>query len=272
MKLAMSTADAAPGTAPLLFLGDICQNLKKAAALGYSAIEIHTRENISLDYPEILKTCNELDMRISVLVTGRLQKDEKVTLIDDDAARARIAVDGLKKYVDMARKLKSDVIIAWLRGVVPDIRRLSFYEKRLADNIKELAGYAGDNNVRIYIEGLNRYEVNYLNTARDIVGFIEGYAIPNTYAHLDTFHMNIEEANIGDAIRACAGKLAYIHFADSNRKYPGAGHIDFASIVKALNAINYKGYITVECLPDPNGEEAARLAAENIKSMFTCAE
>ncbi len=51
---------------------------------------------------------------------------------------------------------------------------------------------------------------------------------------LDTFHMNIEEADICLSMEKYVKKLGYFHVADSNRLYPGAGHIDFSSIVLTL--------------------------------------
>jgi sugar phosphate isomerase/epimerase len=268
LKIAVSTADGAPDTAPLLLLGDICENLKKAHMLGYSAIEVHTRENSSLDFEKILTTCKELDMNISAIVTGRLHNEKKVTLIDDDIPKVKIAMEGLKKYIEIAHTLQTNIIIGWIRGNFPNKSVAEVYEKRLAENIRELAVYGMSKNVKIFIEGLNRYEVNYLNTGKDIVNFIEKYKLTNTYVHLDTFHMNIEEENINDTIKYCSDKLGYIHFADSNRKYPGAGHLDFSSIIETLQAINYNGYVSVECLPEPTGEEAARLAIEKIRSII----
>ena len=72
----------------------------------------------------------------------------------------------------------------------------------------------------------------------------------------DTYHMNIEESNMGDALRAVGEKLYYLHIADSNRAAPGRGHIDFGEIAQALNDINYDGWIAMELLPaaaDPFG-------------------
>jgi sugar phosphate isomerase/epimerase len=267
IKLAVSTADIAPNTAPLLLLGDICENLRKANMLGYSAIEIHTRENAQIDCKKILRACNELGMKISAIVTGRLHNEEKVTLIDDDSVKTKIALKGLKEYINIAQLLKTDIIIGWIRGNIPDKGKTDFYEKRLADNIKILADYALGKEVRIFIEAINRYEVNYLNTGIEILDFIKKYKIPNTFIHLDTFHMNIEEKSITDTIKQCADKLRYVHFADSNRKYPGAGHLDFLNILRTLKDINYEGYITIECLPKPTGEEAAKFAAQIIGSI-----
>ena len=63
----------------------------------------------------------------------------------------------------------------------------------------------------------------------------------------DFFHMNIEETDIAESIRAAGGFLKHIHLADSNRRHPGAGHIDFRPALAALGAINFDGYMALEC-------------------------
>lgn len=128
--------------------------------------------------------------------------------------------------------------------------------------------YAKEKGVKIFIEAINRYEINTMNTAGDVVDLIDEYELTNTFVHLDTFHMNIEEVNIAKAIELCGDKLGYIHFADSNRSYPGAGHIDFSKVIKALHHINYKGCISVECLPLPDRLHAAQNALYNSKQFI----
>ena len=102
------------------------------------------------------------------------------------------------------------------------------------------------------------------NTAEETLAFINTYGLSNTYVHLDTFHMNIEEADMAKSIRSCGDKLGYIHFADSNRLYPGAGHIDFAPVMKALAETAYAGSLSVECIPLPDSRTAALMG---IKAM-----
>ncbi len=268
LLLAVATTDAAPDTAPLLLKGSVYENLKKASDLGYSAIEIHTRENADLNLEKIKQLSMDLGVKISALVTGKLHNEEKITLIDDDPTSVTKAVEGLKKYIDLASILGTDIIIGWIRGKIPDLNSFDKYEKRFAKNIKELSSYASKKNVKIHIEAINRYEINFLNTGKEVLDFIEKYQLENVFIHLDTFHMNIEEANIYETLKICSSKLGYIHFADSNRNYPGAGHLDFQKIIDTLRQIQYKGYISVECLPNPSGEKAAEMAMKNIHRLW----
>jgi 5-keto-L-gluconate epimerase len=76
------------------------------------------------------------------------------------------------------------------------------------------------------LEAINRYETNCLNTADQTLELIKKTGNRSIKVHLDTFHMNIEETNIAESIIRCGASLGHMLFADSNRHYPGAEHID----------------------------------------------
>ena len=80
--------------------------------------------------------------------------------------------------------------------------------------------------------------------------------------------MNIEDADMSKAILDCGDLLGYIHIADSNRRFAGAGHIDLKEIFNSLKAINYKGFISAECLPLPDSETALSGWIQGIKNAF----
>jgi sugar phosphate isomerase/epimerase len=65
--------------------------------------------------------------------------------------------------------------------------------------------------------------------------------------------MNIEEKDPAQTIVAAGGRLGHVHLADSNRQYPGQGHINFAALISALRQIGYSAYLSGEMLnyPDP---------------------
>ena len=264
--IAISTAADAPVTAPILLAGDISTNLIAAGRLGYQAVEIHLRENEDIDYEKELAICDEYNVKVATIVTGRLAVQEGVSLTDASVKKAEKAASGIIKYIDIASRFGADIIIGWIRGVISGSKE--DYEQMLGERMKHLEAYAKKQGVKIFVEGINRYEINSMNTAADIVDWIDRYGLENTYAHLDTFHMNIEERDIAAAIKYCGDKLGYIHFADSNRHYPGNGHLDFEKVMKALDAVRYKGVISVECLPLPDRNSAAECALKNVRSMM----
>ena len=78
---------------------------------------------------------------------------------------------------------------------------------------------------------------------------VEEVNLENVGVMGDTFHMNIEETDMGEALRKVGKRLYYLHIADSNRAAPGRGHIDFENIAQALKDIDYHGWISMELLP-----------------------
>ena len=67
-------------------------------------------------------------------------------------------------------------------------------------------------------------------------------------AHLDTYHMNIEEHSFAGAVReaAAAGRLGYVHVGESHRGALGTGSIPWAEFFGALTEVGYEGIVTFE--------------------------
>ena len=93
---------------------------------------------------------------------------------------------------------------------------------------------------------MNRYETNLLNAGARVLRFIDEVGKPNVFVHLDTFHMNIEEADCVGAIELCADRLGYFHVNENHRGYLGAGMIAFAPSFRALRRIGYDRTIGFE--------------------------
>lgn len=267
-KLAVSSADEAPETAPILLQGSVVENLQKAGELGYNAIEVHMREDTELNYQAILDEYERTGVRISMVITGRLSTEGHCSLISDEPYIVSATMQCMRQYIDVAQRLQAGIVIGWVKGNIPHGAKREKYLDRLAKNLRILSEYGYERGVPLNIEVINRYEVNVFTTAEETMAFIEKYQLENCYAHLDTFHMSIDECNPLDAIRRCKGKLGYFHVADNSRRYPGSGQLDFPGILKALEEIDYKGYVAVECLPYPNGEQAATNAAAYLKNLM----
>lgn len=266
-KYALSTAEDAPLSAPILLTGSINDNLITANKLGYNAIEIHTRPDEKIDFNSVRDTMATYNVQISAIITGRLNTEGLCNLIDDRPYVMQTAMQGMYQYIDIAEKLNSDIVLGWVKGNVPAGKNRDKYLKRLATNLDILANYAGERNVKIHAEVINRYEVNIFTTGKETMDFIKNWYLDNVYVHLDTFHMNIEETNMLETIRYCKDKLGYFHVADNTRSYPGSGQLPFPAILKTLQDINYDGYLSVECLPGNNREQTALSALKYLKSI-----
>ncbi|WP_369018254.1 sugar phosphate isomerase/epimerase [Thermatribacter velox] len=158
----------------------------------------------------------------------------------------------LKSVIKMASELGTGVVV----DVVPSACMKTVSEaprnkeiEWVVPAIQEAADYAAELGVRLAIEAWNRYETYFLNRCEQVLDLVHRINRPNVGVWLDTFHMNIEESSIPDAIRLAGKELFYLHIADSNRAAPGRGHIDFKPIIEALKDIGYTGYLSMELLP-----------------------
>lgn len=118
--------------------------------------------------------------------------------------------------------------------------------KRAVANVKEIAKHAEQRDIILGMEVLNRYEGYLINTCEQCLEFIEEVNMPNVQVMLDTFHMNIEEDNMGAAIRLAGNKLAHLHIGEQNRQVPGKGSMPWNEIGLALRDIDYQGAVVME--------------------------
>lgn len=264
---ACSSADTAPKTAPILLTGDVCDNLRKAAAMGYDCIEVHTRETVEWDYDAINACAAECGCKVGMIITGRLNTEGKCDLINDIPYIQEAAVKGMKQYIDMAAKLNAGIVIGWVKGNIPAGGDKNRYMDTLGRNLKILNAYAKTQDVPLCIEIINHYEVNIFTTADELMTFLEKYQLDNCYAHLDTYHMMLDETDMKAAVYRCKGKLGYVHLADYGRQYPGAGEFNFSEVLHSLDEIDYDGILSIECFPIPDGETAAKNGLQYMKSL-----
>jgi hypothetical protein len=118
------------------------------------------------------------------------------------------------------------------------------------DGLRAAGEYAAERGVSVALECWTRFETYFLNRLEQAVELWEAIGLSNGGVMGDTFHMNIEEASLADAIRHAGPHLAHMHLADSNRLPPGYGHTDFREVLRALHEVDYTGWLAFELLPD----------------------
>ena len=139
----------------------------------------------------------------------------------------------------------------WNHEMIPNKEKKKLLKKSV-NILSELTRFSKDFGVYLLLEPLNRYSTPFCCNTADAI-FVTS-KVNNDYFSilLDTYHMNIEEVDFSDSIIKSKNFLKHIHFADSNRKMPGLGHINFNSILKTLKKIQYNNYIGLEPIVDRN--------------------
>ena len=131
--------------------------------------------------------------------------------------------------------------------------------KYAAEPLRRVGDRAAEMGITLGIEMVNRFECPLLNTAEEGLRFLRAVGSEGVRLHLDTFHMNIEEADPAEAVRRAGNRLCHIHFAENDRQLPGNGHIDLEAILRALHEIDYRGTIVIEAMTRPYGSFSDRL-------------
>jgi D-psicose/D-tagatose/L-ribulose 3-epimerase len=225
----------------------------KAREIGFDAVEISL---IAGPDTPIAAMRTELDaLGLGVFASMGLPLDKDITSPDESTRRA--GIEYLKRCVETAARLGSPILgglpyVPWLH--FPSERDLRPFRDRSAQAIREVAATASDLGVTICIELINRFETYIFNTVDEGMAYLAQVDHPSVRLQLDTYHMNMEEDDLPAAIRRAGSQLGHFHCADSNRKPPGGGHINWSSIKDALDDIQYSGPLVIECFPDPAAE------------------
>lgn len=267
LKYSVTAAEQASDTAPILLKGDFCKCSDDAAKIGYQHMEIHLRYASQVDGYLLKSCCEERGITISTIGTGMGYTVDQLSLTDDNKQIRKLALERLIDHIDLGAILNCGVIIGSMRGRIAGRKLYKTYENYCLDGMKRLSEYAGARAVPLFLESINRYELNYLNTVEQTLAVIEKLASTGLKILVDTFHMNIEEPDIVESILLCGKHLGHVHLADSNRFYPGAGHIDFKAVIRALHSLNYQGFAALECLADPDPLTAARKGLDHLTAL-----
>ena len=194
---------------------------------------------------------------------GLASIDGGIGLLDPDPTKRAATRDQIRARLDLAGALGAHGVLLvpqFGRGpVLPDLTPLhsavTLERDLLIAQLRKLLPAADATGVPLYLEPLNRYEAYIVNRIEQGLA-IGGEAGPTLGVMADFFHMNIEEADIAASIAAGAGKIVHVHVADSNRRQPGRGHLDFRPGLAALRAGRYDGYYGFECAIDGPPETA----------------
>jgi sugar phosphate isomerase/epimerase len=253
---------------PFVFSDGLAAGCAKAAEHGFDAVEIFPESAAALDAGGLKSLLANYNLKIAAIGSGAGWVKHRLHLTDPDAAVRRRAREFIAAFIDCAGGFGAPVIIGSMQGRWGDGVTRAQALAWLAEAFEELAPRAAVHGVTLLYEPLNRYETNLLNRVDDTLGFLKPLRAQNVKLLCDLFHMNIEEAAVGDALRLAGHQLGHIHFADSNRHAIGFGHTDIAPVVQALRDTGYAGYVSGEVLPLPDGDTAAKQTIASIKRWF----
>ena len=195
---------------------------------------------------------------------------------DFDAERRRDAVENMKSLLSVIAEIGGRGAVTpaayglFSRNLPPFEPPRTAAEDRevLLEALSELAEHAARAGSVVLLEPLNRYEDHMLNRLEQAVALCDEVGSDALLVMADFFHMNVEEADVAEAIRRARSRLAHVHLADSNRAEPGAGHTDFATGFRALREIGFDGYMALECRLTGPPEEVLPAVARRLRGLM----
>jgi len=252
---------------PFVYWETLAESCRRAKSLGFDGVEIFSPGPETLRDPALAEVVFGSGLFIAALGTGAGWLKHKLRLTDAQAEIRLRAIEFLREMLEAASRLAAPLIIGSMQGrwegAVSKAEALDW----LGEGMSELDTLAGRLGGRLLLEPLNRYESNLLNRTSEGMEFIRRHECRNTMVLADLYHMNIEEADVGEALRDLGESLGHVHFADSNRLAMGLGHTDAGRVARVLKSMEYDGYVSAEVLPLPSSDEAA---AQTIRTFRAC--
>jgi len=267
MNLSIVLSTHAAAFQAVAFKGDFEANVAKIASWGYDGVELAVRDPKLVNAGQLERVISEQGLSVPAIGTGQAWGEEGLSFTSNDPAVRAAAIERISSHIPLAAHLDAIVILGLIRGVTPKGQTHEQSMEYLVEAIQECAVAAEGSCVRFALEPMNRYETDLIHTAAEGMELIERVGKDNFGLLLDTFHMNIEEADIGDSIRACGDRIFHFHVADSNRWYPGAGHLDFGAILDDLEGTGYQGFVSGEFMPLPDADTAARNGVDYLRAL-----
>ena len=236
---------------------DHAKYIKKAKNIGFDVLEFQAQPLLEMTDDKI-RSLKALADEVGIELTYSLGLDRNydVSSLDENVRKG-----GVEYLQNIIRKMNvggGTLLsgVSYAGWGTPDnfLGDKRPYWEQSIKSMKEIIKVAEECGVTYCVEAVNRFETCLINTAEEALRYVAEIDSPNIGVLLDTYHMNIEENSIGDAIRLVGSRLRHFHTGENNRTAPGRGHINWDEIFSALSEIGYKKNIVSEPFVIMGGE------------------
>lgn len=230
---------------------------KKVAEMGFDAIEIAVEDPSQIDNDAVKKALGKY--HLTPIVCGAFGRTRDLT--HEDPVIHLQCFQYIEDCLKCCKAWNAGFVAGPMYSAVGKTRMLSA-EKRNAEwdlavrNLRIACEMAARYDCYLALEPLNRFESDLVNTAKDVCRMIDEIEHPAAKVMLDSFHMNIEESDPYQAIVDAGDRLIHFQISENHRGIPGTGITPWNAYQRGLNAINYKGVVSIESFT-PNNQELA---------------
>lgn len=233
---------------------------------GYAAAELMVRDPTGLNAAEIRRLASDAGITIPAVSTGQLRKEDGLSLCHTDPVARRQSVDRTMRVIDFAAEFGAQVNIGTLRGHLPAGREPALAAAR--ESFEIILEHAASAGVRVAVEPQCRYVINWLNTLQEALEWSRQFGEPRLGLLFDLYHALLEEQSVHAALVRASPHVTWVQFSDTNRRAPGHGHWNFIETLRVLEALNYDGFISIECQQVPDSETALASAAAHLRPFL----
>lgn len=232
--------------------------LETIARLGFGAVELPIEDPALVDAAALAPVIRDLGLRPHVC--GAFGSGRDLTSSDPSERAATRAY--LDQCFAIAAALGAGFVCGPMYARVGKARQLPENERKCewdlaVTELREVCKSAAKHGIGIAIEPINRFETDMANTVDDALRMIREIDHPAAKVMIDTFHMTIEEANLGDAIRRAGEDLVHVQVSENHRGVTGTGLTPWTDFRDALRDIGYSGSIVIESFTPDNRDLAA---------------
>ncbi len=213
--------------------------------MGFSGFEIAMFDPADLAVDDIRRAFESSDLECTVCAI----LPPGVNPISPDAAVRKTSVQHLVRCIETVSALGAKLLGGPLYapiGYLPEHRATKDEWSWAVDAFQSVCDVLDSCDVTLSIEPVNRSETFFVRTAKEASSLCDAIGHPRFGVTVDTFHANIEERDIPEALTSIAPRLKHIHASENDRGLLGKGHVDFPGIVAALRKIGYDGYLMIE--------------------------
>ena len=239
------------------WVADYTKYIKKMAKMGFDVLEFQAKNLLDMT-DEQIHALKAVADKHGIELTYSLGLDKQFDIASLDEETQKRGVEYLSAIIEQVHKAGGKIIsgVSYAGWGVPDVVNVAQATENSIKNMKILAKKAEEYGITYGIEAVNRFEGIIINTAKQARAYVDRVGSKNVGVLLDTYHMNIEEDSIADAIRTAGDKLVGFHVGENNRTVPGNGygHLNWNEIFDALKEVNYQGRIVAEPFVKAGGE------------------
>ena len=240
---------------------DLFPVLEQIKAIGFTGVEVPIFDVDPAHWQSWRTKLDELGLdRIAVTICG-----PDFNQISPDPVMRAATLERNKRAIDCAVVLGADLLTGPYHSALSHFTGKPATQEEwnwAVENLRELADYAQEKGIVLGLEYLNRFESYLVSCADELFQLVEDINHPHCKIMFDTFHANIEEKSLGDAIRKLSKHLVHVQVSENDRSTVGKGNVNWTDVFTALEEIKYDAYLSVEAF-------SSKLAVANIwRKMF----